>query len=826
MDCVRCAAVTATIGQHIWVCPCTGVSTLSGQRIAATTTMDLNASLRSPTPNKEFRRVSSQSIPKGRVTSPKVGSPARFDISSPVENNAGTKSPLGSGAGRFSPSQYLGRSLSRTAASARPESNEISSPQSSVQRLNKPLLLSQDEMREARRERHVQEFNNHRNENSVDYIGLRTQPGLKGTPLPQPPTAPSHSVGLAAEETGEFSSPSPPPPPPSASLLTDVVTLDKMRRDATAGAADSSGSAANRGSPAFGGVSQAEEEVRARRYRRIQALQADYRSSIDAQGQGGGVSPVKALFPTNSSTSTSTTIAAAREKIAAEVDQWVALHGAAADVLDEQILELSDEKTAHMALQQQLVASEAALAVEGERNAELLFQLQQVVSAAEKRAGPGAVRSALQHYPAAWLAHQPSTPQSRSGTPTTRSRANSGDFSASQLRSPARSVASPGRSRSNSRGDQASVSGVGSRSTTPTASQRRYEMYGASAQDGAHDCPSGRAKVDPKVMPASESFAAPWSFRVDPDIKEGLAAVGVTGHRFYGPPAQARRYDCDTEPGMGNTVITAGSTSRSNSAQRSRTGTITSYGGNHTAGSDYLSYAPSSDLSTLGGASRTSVNNVRSNSASRLRVAHTEKVAQQGMSPKSGFSKLRATSPAGTITCASCLVYVLLFTKHVVCFCVRTATPQSPSGVDRPSLTPTSAMPSARAKMDTLFSASGELYEMTDEGALRADEGANVGTTQQVQSSQRPMSGALEAAKAEDYRAGYSSPEVVRPRLSISHQARDSPSGTNNRGAQLSQQSVQQSPQGARDVKKLARSLSNSALSPRLRDGAVTKSAL
>jgi hypothetical protein len=522
-------------------------------------------------------------------------------------------------------------------------------------------------MREARRERHVQEFNNHRNENSVDYIGLRTQPGLKGTPLPQPPTAPSHSVDLAVEETGEPSSPPPPPPPPSASVLTDVVPSE----GATAGVADSSSSVANRGSPAFGGVSQAEEEVRSRRYRRIQALQEDYRSSIDAQGQEGGVSPTKALFPTNSSTSASTTIATARERIAAEVSQWVALHGAAADVLDEQILELSDEKAAHMTLQQQLVASETALAVEGERNADLLQQLQQAVGAAEKRVGAGALRSVLQHYPVAWLApQQPPAPQSRCGTPTKRSRANSGDFSASQLRSPARSVASPGRSRSNSRGDLASVSGVGSRSTTPTASLRRYEMYGASAQDGAYDSPSGRAKVDPNIMPASESFSAPWSFRVDPDIKEGLAAVGMTGHRFYGPPAQARRYDCNTEPGMGNTVTTAGSTSRSNSAQRSRTGTITSCGGNQTGGSDYLSYAPSSDLSTLGGASRTSVNNVRSNSASRLRVAHTEKVAQQGLSPKYGFNKQRATSPAGTIICASCLVYVLLFTKHVVCFCV------------------------------------------------------------------------------------------------------------------------------------------------------------
>jgi hypothetical protein len=664
MDCVRCAAVTATIGQHIWVCRCTGASTLSGQRIAATTTMDLNASLRSPSPNKEFRRVSSQSIPNGRVTSPKVGSPARFDISSPVENNAGTKSPLGSGAGRFSPSQYLGRSLSRTAASARHESNEISSPQSSVQRLNKPLLLSQDEMREARRERYVQEFNNHRNENSVDYIGLRTQPGLKGTPLPQPPTAPSHSVGLAAEETAELSSPPPPPPPSSASVLTDVVPVDKVRRGATAGVADSSSSVANSSNPAFAGVSQAEEEVRSRRYRRIQALQEDYRSSIEAQGRGGSISPAKALFTTNSSTSAYTTIATARDKIAAEVDQWVALHGAAADLLDEQILELSDERAAHMTLQQQLVTTEAALAAEGERNADLLQQLQQAVSAAEKRVGAGALRSVLQQYPAAWLApQQPLTPQSRCGTPTSRSRGNSGDFSASQFRSPARSVASPGRSRSNSRGDLASVSGAGSRSTTPTASLRRYEMYGASAQDGAYDSPSGRAKVDPNIMPASESFSAPWSFRVDPDIKEGLAAVGVTGHRFYGPPAQARRYDCDTEPGMGNTVITASSTSRSNSAQRSRSGTVTSYGGNQTGGSDYLSYAPSSDLSTLGGASRTSVNNVRSNSASRLRVAHTEKVAQQGMSPKSGFSKLRATSPAGTIICASSLVYVLLFTK-------------------------------------------------------------------------------------------------------------------------------------------------------------------
>jgi hypothetical protein len=118
--------------------------------------------------------------------------------------------------------------------------------------------------------------------------------------------------------------------------------------------------------------------------------------------------------------------------------------------------------------------------------------------------------------------------------------------------------------------------------------------------------------------------------------------------------------------------------------------------------------------------------------------------------------------------------------------------------------------------MDTLFSASGELYEMTDEGVLRGDEGVNFGTMHQVQST-----GTLGAAKAEDYRAGYSSPEVVRPRHSISN--RDSPSGTNNRGAQLSQQSMQQSPQGGRDVKKLARSLSNSALSPRLRDGAVTQ---
>jgi hypothetical protein len=118
--------------------------------------------------------------------------------------------------------------------------------------------------------------------------------------------------------------------------------------------------------------------------------------------------------------------------------------------------------------------------------------------------------------------------------------------------------------------------------------------------------------------------------------------------------------------------------------------------------------------------------------------------------------------------------------------------------------------------MDTLFSASGELYEMTDEGVLRGDEGVNFGTMHQVQST-----GSLGPAKADDYRAGYSSPEVVRPRHSISN--RDSPSGTNNRGAQLSQHSVQQSPQGARDVRKLARSLSNSALSPRLRDGALNQ---
>jgi hypothetical protein len=107
---------------------------------------------------------------------------------------------------------------------------------------------------------------------------------------------------------------------------------------------------------------------------------------------------------------------------------------------------------------------------------------------------------------------------------------------------------------------------------------------------------------------------------------------------------------------------------------------------------------------------------------------------------------------------------------------------------------------------------------MTDEGVLRGDEGVNVGTMHQVQST-----GSLGAAKAEDYRGGSSSPEVVRPRHSISNQPRDNTAGTNNRGAPHPLQRVQQSPQGGRDVKKLARSLSNSALSPRLRDGAVNQ---
>jgi hypothetical protein len=315
-------------------------------------------------------------------------------------------------------------------------------------------------------------------------------------------------------------------------------------------------------------------------------MQQEYRGSVQSalnECNNGDLDPAVVYFPT--ARAGSEVITHAREQVVGNMRQWSALHGNAVEELDGRVGQLVAQRAEHLALQQQLVASEALLAREGESNTALLQTLRAAVLAAEDRVGgaPGALYSILRESPAAWFqasdADGGSIPAS-----SARSRSNSETSSLGTFRSSAR-LSQQGRS--DSRG----------RATTPTGAVDNAAFRNST---GTSLLGSDRDVLDPTIMPSSERFQSPWKFRMDPAVAARLAEVSTAGHRFYGPPAQERRYDRSTSPGS----VSVGTRSRSGSFNGSRSGSATrSRLGTFSSTASHAG-AEQSDLSTDGGYSR------------------------------------------------------------------------------------------------------------------------------------------------------------------------------------------------------------------------------
>jgi hypothetical protein len=299
--------------------------------------------------------------------------------------------------------------------------------------------------------------------------------------------------------------------------------------------------------------------------------------------------------------------------------QWSALHGNAVEELDGRVSQLAAQRAEHLALQQKLVTSEALLAREGETNTELLQTLRAAVLAAEDRVGgaPGALYGILREYPAAWF----QTSEADGGSlpaSSARSRSNSETSSIGTFRS-------SGRLSQQGRGDTTRA-----RAMTPTsAANNAYLRYSTSTSllGSDHDA------LDRTIMPSSERFQSPWKFRMDPQVAARLAEVSTAGHRFYGPPAQERRYDRSTSPGS----VSIGTRSRSGSFNGSRSGSATrSRLGTFSSTASHTAAAEQSDLSTDGGYSRST-----SASLARLSQPRRSPVSKEpARSPGKGLFRL------------------------------------------------------------------------------------------------------------------------------------------------------------------------------------------
>ena len=288
--------------------------------------------------------------------------------------------------------------------------------------------------------------------------------------------------------------------------------------------------------------------------------------SIAVEAEEGRGNTAQLWLPKGAAPSTGTAEVGA--EMTAVLQDWCALHSTGVAIAEERVTALTEQRSEHLQLQQELGNTEMALAEAGEEHRVLLEQLQAAVRAAEGSWDREALQRHLQAYPASWFQEAQggeetgsvsisrarsrsegavsSAPEWSSRSPAGSARPDSPSW-ASESQSVTSSTASSGWGRAR-RLSRSSVQCTAERDCSPNAQQQQHKT------------------VDPAVLPSSEDFAQPWTFKFNPEVGARLAELTVAGHRFYGPPTQERRYR-DT---YGS--VQEGCHSRSSSTGRSRSG--------------------------------------------------------------------------------------------------------------------------------------------------------------------------------------------------------------------------------------------------------------